>query len=453
MTAVVVFCVLSALLFFGKLLRVAIPILQKLYLPSSVVGGLLGLLLLSIFREYIPADYVGTIRSLPGFLINVIFASLFLGAVTPGFKEIVRTAFPQLCMGQILAWGQYVVGLGVTALVLAPFFGVPFAFGNLLEIGFEGGHGTVGGMTATFKNFKWEDGIALGYTVATAGMILGITLGMGLINWALNKGIIKSVRTFRERTLEERLGLHEENAQPAAGRQTIQCDSLDSLAWHISLIGLAILAGYGMLLLLQYLERTLLPDVTVRIFTGFPLFPLCMIGGIFLQLFAKKCRVEHLINHGQMQRLSGAALDFLVVSAITTINISVVMQNFLPLLILIIAGLVWSLFCVLYVAPRIFRTAWFEKAIAEFGQSLGVTATGLMLLRTVDPESKTDAAAAFGYKQLLHEPIMGGGLWTAFALTLVFTIGYLPVFLISLVVLLLWLGCALILAKGLKKKG
>ena len=178
-----------------------------------------------------------------------------------------------------------------------------------------------------------------------------------------------------------------------------------------------------------------------------------MIGGIFLQLFAKKCRVEHLINHGQMQRLSGAALDFLVVSAITTINISVVMQNFLPLLILIIAGLVWSLFCVLYVAPRIFRTAWFEKAIAEFGQSLGVTATGLMLLRTVDPESKTDAAAAFGYKQLLHEPIMGGGLWTAFALTLVFTIGYLPVFLISLVVLLLWLGCALILAKGLKKKG
>lgn len=450
--AVIVFCILSVLLFAGKLIRMSIPFLQRLYLPSSVVGGILGLILLSIFREYIPGEWVTAIRSLPGFLINVIFASLFLGTVTPGFKEIFRTAFPQLCMGQILAWGQYVVGLGVTMLLLAPLFGVPFAFGNLLEIGFEGGHGTVGGMTATFKNFKWEDGIALGYTVATAGMILGITLGMVMVNWALNKGIIGSVRTFRERSREERLGLHEETAQPSAGRQTIQCDSLDSLAWHTALIGLAIFGGYGLLHLLRFLERTVLPDATVRIFTGFPLFPLCMIGGILLQIFARKCRVEHLINHGQMQRLSGAALDFLVVSAITTINISVVMQNFLPLLILVVAGLAWSMFCVLFIAPRIFRTAWFEKAIAEFGQSLGVTATGLMLLRTVDPESKTDAAAAFGYKQLLHEPIMGGGLWTAFALTLVFTIGCLPVFLISLAVLLLWGGCAFALARKIRKE-
>ena len=38
-----------------------------------------------------------------------------------------------------------------------------------------------------------------------------------------------------------------------------------------------------------------------------------------------------------------------------------------------------------------------------------------MLLRTVDPENKTPAAMSFGYKQLLHEPFMGGGLWTALA--------------------------------------
>ena len=44
-----------------------------------------------------------------------------------------------------------------------------------------------------------------------------------------------------------------------------------------------------------------------------------------------------------------------------------------------------------------------------------MTATGLMLLRTVDPENKTPAAMSFGYKQLLHEPFMGGGLWAALA--------------------------------------
>ena len=64
--------------------------------------------------------------------------------------------------------------------------------------------------------------------------------------------------------------------------------------------------------------------------------------------------------------------------------------------------------------------------------------SGLLLLRTVDPENKTDATAAFGYKQLLHEPFMGGGIVTALALTLVFTIGWLPVFIVSAVFFVFW---------------
>jgi len=70
-------------------------------------------------------------------------------------------------------------------------------------------------------------------------------------------------------------------------------------------------------------------------------------------------------------------------------------------------------------ARRVLPNCWFERAIAEMGQSMGVTATGLLLLRAVDPESKTEAASAFGYKQLLHEPFMGGGLWTSSAVLVV----------------------------------
>ena len=99
---------------------------------------------------------------------------------------------------------------------------------------------------------------------------------------------------------------------------------------------------------------------------------------------------------------------------------------------------IWSVGCVLFPGPPLFLYAWFERSIAEFGQATGVTATGLMLLRTVDPENKTPAALSFGYKQLLHEPFMGGGLWTALALTLVYQIGWLKVFWISLVMLSLW---------------
>jgi Na+/glutamate symporter len=47
MDAVIIFCSLSALLAVGKFLRLRVPLLQKLYLPSSVVGGLVGLIALS----------------------------------------------------------------------------------------------------------------------------------------------------------------------------------------------------------------------------------------------------------------------------------------------------------------------------------------------------------------------------------------------------------------------
>jgi ESS family glutamate:Na+ symporter len=60
-----------------------------------------------------------------------------------------------------------------------------------------------------------------------------------------------------------------------------------------------------------------------------------------------------------------------------------------------------------------------------------VTAPGLLLLRTVDPDSKTSASTVFGCKQLFHEPLIGG-VWVAMSVPLVFKIGPWPVFFISL---------------------
>ena len=436
MTAVSIFAVLSLLLVCGKLLRLKFAFLQRLYLPSSVIGGLLGLLIVSLFRDRIPADWISAAQKFPGFLINVIFATLFLGVATPRLKEVVRVAFPQLCFGQLLAWGQYVLGLGLAGFVLVPLFGVPPAFGNLLEIGFQGGHGTVGGMSESFRAFGWEDGIDLGLTMATVGMIVGIVAGMALVNWAYRRGYVREIRSFDERPEHERRGVHLPDDRPEAGRQTVYSDSVDSLAWHIAVVGLAVGAGYLMLIGLRGAETALFPNATRRLFQGFPLFPLCMIGGVLMQTIVTRLGGSLLVDHGQMQRLSGAALD--VLSAVATIKLSVVAANWMPLLALSVAGTLLSLLLVVFLAPRLFKEAWFERAIAEFGQSTGVTATGLLLLRTVDPDSKTVAASSFGYKQLLHEPFMGGGIWTAFALTLVYTVGWRPVWLFCLAMTAVW---------------
>ena len=437
MNAVVIFAILSVLLIAGKILRVQIPLLQKLYLPSSVVGGILGLVLLTVFPNAVSGEVVHDMRLMPGFLINVIFATLFLGVALPKMQDFASSVFSQLTLAQIVVWGQYVVGIGRCGFVLMPTFGVHPAFGNLLELGFEGGHGTVGGMSQAFTAKDWSDGIALGYTVATAGMIIGIVLGMTLVNWAYRKGLVKTVRPFSKRTVSERRGIHARDRRPSAGQQTVAADSVDSLAWHIAIVGISVLIGWGLWL-----------PVSGQL-KGFPLFPLCMIGGVILQVVAKLVHVDLLIDRVQMERISGAALDFLALSAIATIELSVVVANWMPLTIMIVGGIVWTTFAVLFFGPRLFKEAWFERAIAEFGQATGVTATGLLLLRTVDPESKTPASASFAGKQLLHEPAMN--LWVALAFALIFTLGWLKVFLICAGMLTIWLFVSVVIMRRLRK--
>ena len=79
MTAIIVFCATSLLLIVGKFLRLKIRLLQRLYLPSSVIGGLVGLAILQSCPNLLPEAAVTSMQKLPGFLINVIFAALFLG--------------------------------------------------------------------------------------------------------------------------------------------------------------------------------------------------------------------------------------------------------------------------------------------------------------------------------------------------------------------------------------
>ena len=139
MDIVLSFSALCILLVVGKLLRVEIRLFQKLYLPASVIGGLLGLVLVQTIGGSLPAATMAGWNQLPGFLINIVFSALFLGVFIPPIRRIWGIAGPQLAYGQIVAWGQYVVGLGVAIVLLTPVFGVPGAIGTIVPVGFEGG--------------------------------------------------------------------------------------------------------------------------------------------------------------------------------------------------------------------------------------------------------------------------------------------------------------------------
>jgi ESS family glutamate:Na+ symporter len=307
-------------------------------------------------------------------------------------------------------------------------------FAGVLPVGFEGGHGTAAGLGQVFEEFNWAAGEHYAITSATAGILGAVIVGMALVNWAARKGYVVYKDAIKDTTPGK--------DGPSAGKLTVSSDAIDAISFHLTIIGIAMAIGWGIKLGLAQLGAVGGNETFAKIMDRFPLFPLCMIGGLIIQKLADKFDRKKLIDAGLTNRLQNLAMDFLVVAAIATINVKVVEKGIVPLLLLVCAGIAWNVLCVVVLARWMLPDAWFERSIAEMGQSMGVTATGLLLLRVVDPDYETPAADAFAYKQILHEPFMGGGLWTSAAIPLLAIWGGWPVLAIAAGAVVVWLVTA-----------
>ena len=71
------FCIMSGLLFVGKLLRIKIRLLQKFHIPAALIAGFIGLALGKFGLNILP--FSGEASSYASILIAILFATLFLG--------------------------------------------------------------------------------------------------------------------------------------------------------------------------------------------------------------------------------------------------------------------------------------------------------------------------------------------------------------------------------------
>ncbi len=408
-------CILSLFLLVGKLLRVKIKLFQKLFLPSSIIAGFVAILLGpyvlgAVFKKHgfvlIPDWMFKQWSSLPGILINVVFASLFLGVKIPKVKTLWEYGGPQLCFGSVVGFGQYFIALLVTALILIPLFHVPAIFACIVEIGFSGGHGTAAGMAETFDKLGFPAGGALGQMSATVGIIAAVVVGIALINIAIRNGYCACLNEEKGIPRYKKIGLIPEPKRFSIATATVATEAIEPLTFHFSIIAIAVLLGWVMHKWITGLSKDL---------QAFPLFPLAMIGGIIVQMISSYFHIDDYYDRDTFDRILGFSLDILVISAIATIKLNLFFQNLGPFLIIMATGILWVVFAVLYLGPRMFPKYWFERSITEFGMQTGVTAIGLLLLRIVDPLYKTGTATAFGFKQMVYEPFLGGGLITALA--------------------------------------
>lgn len=444
----------------GKWVRTRIRPFQRWFIPASIIAGLLVLLLgeevLGSLVRYIGFEDAALAQglfpdftlevwgALPELLISVIFASLFLGKEIPGVKKIWEIAGPQLTFGQMMSWGQYVLGLLLAVLLLVPFFDMPPEAGALIEISFEGGHGTAAGLAGTFEQVGFEEGTDLALGLATVSMLSGVIICIFLVNWGARNNKTEHIETPRDMPSEELKGMVAEEEQESAGKLTTKPESMEPLTLHIGLIAASILIGYVVLEGFILLEKwTWGRNTDMEFMTYVPLFTFAMLGSVLIQIVLGRMGKSYLISRGLIVRIQGLALDLLIVSALGTLSLSVIGDNLVPFLMLAAVGLGWSVFTFMILAPRMIPKHWFERGMADLGQSLGMTATGLLMLRIVDGDNRTHSVESFGYKQLLFEPILGGGLFTALSVPLIYQFGPYPVLIGTALLTAGWLALGL----------
>ncbi|MBP0000462.1 MAG: sodium:glutamate symporter [Cyanobacteria bacterium SID2] len=452
------FVIIAILLLVGRLIRQKVPILRALYIPSSIVAGVVALLLgpqvlgqlVSPDSPWVEGVFSEDIRQVwkqsPGVFINVVFAALFLGETLPSPRDIWRKAAPQVAFGQSLAWGQYVVGLLLTLLVLTPVFGMSPIAGALIEIAFEGGHGTAAGMAGTFTELGFPDGSDLALGLATVGIVAGIVSGILLANWGRRRGLVASAKLEPSTAESDDLEItHLEHPDIVAARKRLMRDLLiDPISLNLGFVGLAIVIGWGILEVLKQVEAATWGQNGLTIIGYVPLFPMALVGGIVVQALLARLRLAPLVMRSLMERIAGVALDVTIVTALASISLTALGANLVPFALLALAGITWNVLAFVFLAPRILPTFWFERGIGDMGQSMGVTATGILLLRMVDPQNRSGAFESFAYKQLFFEPIVGGGLFTAAAPALIVQLGGWGTLLLTGGLLAFWLGMGLL---------
>lgn len=388
--------VLGLLILAGVLLRLLVNPLRKLFIPAALIGGVLGAALGPYGAGLFPEGMTATWSALPGILITVVFAPMLIGVRMPNVRQSYHLIAPQLLFGYIGDLLMMGVPVLVGAALLMPVWNVDAMFGTLVEISWPGGHGTAGGMAPVFADLGWADGGALALAAATAGLIFGIVMGMVLINIGARRGDVPHAADARNTP-----DLLDSGDRPGLGRITLNKDLVDGLAFHGALIAVAVFIGW----LLQSALELVVP--------GMPLFPLAMIGGAVVQAVIGRTRLAEAVDTGSLRAIQGAALDLLVVSAVASVSVPVVLDNIVPLTLLMLVAAAVSVGFFYWAGPRMFRESWFEHAIVNFGTLTAVSSVGLMLLRTADPELKTGAARAYALRSPFFSPLLGGGLITA----------------------------------------
>ncbi len=397
---IILFAVLLGSLLVGNILKKSIPFLRNSLIPTSVLGGVILLIVAAVYKA-ITGDVLFDTSLFNGNgsanLEVITYHTLALGFIASAFKTTNNTLTKQRS-AEIFNTGvttvstylvQGIFGLAVTmiaALIVKDFFP---AAGVLLPFGYGQGTGQALNYGTIYETeFGFMGGKSFGLTIAALGFLSASIGGVIHLNIIRKRGRL----VFSDRTDGS---LHSEEVE--SDSEIPMQESIDKMTIQIALIVMAYVCAY----FLMFALGNLLPGMKAVVY-GFN-FLLGVIFATLIKLILNFLNKKQIVkkkytNNFLMTRASNFFFDIMVVAGISAIRLDILQSYWGIILILAVVGMMATFAYNRIVAKLLFKDYAEEQFLAMYGMLTGTASTGIILLREIDGDFKTPASDNLVYQ-------------------------------------------------------
>lgn len=418
--------VLLLALLFANMLKRKIPFIKKSLIPTSVLAGIIILIISSIYTIATKGDYLfelgffgspskeaaGIVESgalspddisTTGLelLEMITYHSLALGFIATAFKPV-QEKLSKKRSAEVFNSGvttvatylmQAILGMGITMLAVAIFAipGLKRYGGVLLAFGFGQGTGQALNFGSAYQQSGgFINGSGFGLSIASLGFICAAIGGVIYLNVVRRR----REKKLKDTDLSETLTL---DKIQSSDELPMESSGVDKLTLQLALIIGSYFIAYGII----YLLGLLLPGMKPTIY-GFN-FLIGVLVATVVCFILRFCRNKNIIKHEfinpfLMKRIAGFFFDVMIIAGMAAIRPDTLGKYWHILLVIGILGAVATFFYLKLIAKKLFPEYEDEQFLATYGMLTGTASTGIILLREWDPKFKTPAADNLVYQ-------------------------------------------------------
>lgn len=383
--------IIAGLILLANILRRKIAFVRKSLMPTAVLAGFMLLLLRSIGILPVETDFLETV-TYHGIALGFIALALRLpekqsgdGAMT-GSKSgalIVSTYLIQALTGMVISF----------ALAYTCMPQLLKASGILVAMAYGQGPGQANNVGTTYEALGWAGGQSFGLSLAAAGYLCACIVGVIYLNVLSKKGRITRAtdQVYVAGSVTTEI-FEDKNEIPVA-------ESVDRFSVQAALVALMYLLTYlltwGITTGLQTVSPGLAKTVSSLLWgfnfiVGSLLATLCR--SLFVKLRKHNIMTRQYQNNYLLSRISGVAFDFMIVAGIGSIDIFDLSGNWLPFILMAVAGGVITFVYLHYMCRKLYPGYEYEGFLSMYGMLTGTISSGVLLLREIDPNMKTPAS-------------------------------------------------------------